>query len=236
MSDPTSAALVKLSVGVIERAIPSGFALIKSWVKGKEILVLGPSRAGKTTFIDYLQHGLFDAEKASNKTMQEEYTPRFNVSIGRNKNLEMVVKKVVDIPGQWGPGKHADIAFERNPHAIVLILDAKSPLTGTDPTRSLAAWVQEFSQRLETLWRSNKRKKHRIQTIVVAVNKADKASEAKLAKCAASIGKIINSELKSSKGSMLDEVLVTPTIFVQNPEGTAYLDRTVSHLAKALTK
>lgn len=54
------ATLLKVGVAVIQRITPGGIALFKSWLKGKEIMIVGQARAGKTTFVDYLQYGLFE--------------------------------------------------------------------------------------------------------------------------------------------------------------------------------
>lgn len=57
------AVLLKVGVAVVERVAPGGLALFKSWLKGKEVMIVGQARAGKTTFIDYLQYGFLKTRK-----------------------------------------------------------------------------------------------------------------------------------------------------------------------------
>jgi putative ribosome biogenesis GTPase RsgA len=65
-----AAAVVKAGLSLLERTAPAGLGRIRSWWKGKTILVLGQARAGKSTFLDYLQHGIFEEEQDTEKTLE----------------------------------------------------------------------------------------------------------------------------------------------------------------------
>jgi len=114
----TEAALLKVGVAVIQRAAPKGISLIKAWFKGKLVIVVGQARAGKTTFLDYLQYGFFSDEKETFKTDVITPSARFDVKLGRNAELELSVQSVVDVPGQPGATFHADLIHKRKPHAV----------------------------------------------------------------------------------------------------------------------
>jgi len=94
MTGTETATLLKVGVAVIQRVAPSGIALIKSLFKGKEVLIVGQARAGKTTFVDYLHYGLFEDEKERFKTVDVTGSARFNVRMGRDSALELTVKTV----------------------------------------------------------------------------------------------------------------------------------------------
>ncbi len=131
--DPTGgSATLALKVGlkVFQRVAPGGIEKVVNWIRGSEILIVGQARAGKTSFIDYFQYGILDFEDETEKTYQIEITPTFKIKMGRNTSLELKVKKGVDVPGQIGAIEHANIAYSRNPHAIVVILDVTTPLAG----------------------------------------------------------------------------------------------------------
>jgi GTPase SAR1 family protein len=72
---------------------PSGIALVKSWLKGKEIIVVGQGRAGKTTFINYFPYGLFEDERDTFKTVDVNPSARFNVRLEGTRRLRLVLKQ-----------------------------------------------------------------------------------------------------------------------------------------------
>ena len=73
---------IALKVGgeVIKRLAPGVLARIGAWARGKEILVLGPRRAGKSSFVEFLQHGILEDEDPDKpRTYNIERTPTFVV-------------------------------------------------------------------------------------------------------------------------------------------------------------
>jgi GTPase SAR1 family protein len=229
------ASIVKVGVAVIQRAAPSGIALLKSWLKGKEVLIVGQARAGKTTFVEYLRYGLFEDEKEKEKTKREEKTARFNVKMGRDSSLELSVKRVRDVPGQWGPMAHADLVVDHRPHALLIFIDLTRPLRG-ESERASAAWLVEFCRHLESRWRIKGRKANRIKSIILVMNKLDKSDARKMESRKKEFRKILDAELREARGRMMDEIAILPCVVVTNPEGTKAVDSVITHLAKALAK
>ena len=229
----TGAVLVKLGMTVLQRTAPKGIALVSSWWRGKEILIVGQPLAGKSTFIDYLQYGLFEDEKETAKTQVVSKTARFNVKMGRDAALELVVKTVFDTPGQIGAVAHADQAFEKRPHGILLFIDLTRPLTGPSH-RAVTAWLREFARRLETRWGVRGRKRNRLRCMIVVLNKADKVSADRIEKYKATLRRIVQDELHDARGGMLEEVAIMPCILVTNTQGTRPADSVIAYLAKAL--
>src|SRR5690242_3944419 len=90
-------AVVKL---IVERGVPKGFALARVVFQGKTIMLVGPARSGKTTFISYLQHGIFQDPQDIPRTYDPVDSSHFNLRLGPNKTLDVIVKTVVDLPGQ----------------------------------------------------------------------------------------------------------------------------------------
>lgn len=198
-------------------------------------MILGQSRVGKTTFIDYLQHGLFEDEKETDKTLDHTLTPRFNVKIGRDSALELTVKTAVDIPGQWGAVKHADVAFERNPHAILILVDVAASFEDETENNPIF-WLKEFSNRLETHWRTENSRINKLQTMMVLMNKIDKATPNKIEQSRKMLRSIANSELRDARGKMKDPIAFVPSCLVTNEKGTKSVDSAIAQLAKKLTK
>lgn len=231
MSDPSSAAAVGLSVKLLEMVAPKGIARLSTWFRGVEVLVLGQPRAGKTTFIDYLRHGVLDGPDAFEKTLKKEVSPMFAIRMGRSAGLELHVKRAVDIPGQIGAIEHANLAFERNPHGIVLFLDSTKPIKGK-PDRGSLAWLDEFVEQFEDLWSvKGKRKKNRLKSLTVVFNKVDKDAHNKLEKNRSKFRSVLR-RLTHSKGSRVKRIRIMPCIAINNSEGTKFIDAIITSIAK----
>ncbi|MHC4521369.1 MAG: hypothetical protein ACYTAS_22465, partial [Planctomycetota bacterium] len=109
-----------LNAGTTRRAKPRGLYGLITHALGKEILVLGPSTAGKTKFAEYLRLGVLDPEGIREMTYRVRKSPAFTVGIGRNREVVLKVRRAVDTPGQVGPIEHATLVGRRKPHAIIV--------------------------------------------------------------------------------------------------------------------
>jgi GTPase SAR1 family protein len=220
---------------VIGRAVPKGYELVKSWWTAKEFLVVGQARAGKTTFCDYLRLGFFDDAKRTEETPEIERSGRFNIELGRDKALKLVVSNAVDIPGQVGAVEHANLAFERNPHAIIVVLDLTTPLSG-EPDRASGDWLRRFCRRLEVKWRVNGKRKNKLQAMLVVMNKRDASNSEKAAQAEALFREILVAELRDARGKIDEEIPVLSAIMVTNADGTKMVDAVIRQLARSLTR
>lgn len=227
--EPFTPTIVKLGGTIISQA-PKGLKYIKSLLTGKTIIIVGQERAGKTTFLEYFQYGFFEDEKDTSETYDITPSVRFDVKLGRNETLELSVKTVIDVPGQIGANFQAKEIYEQKPHAILIFIDVDRPL------KSSKEWLTNFCRRLETYWRANNNKKNRVKSIILVLNKKDKTDAKTIEARKKGFQKIIDVELKESKGNMLDEISVIPTVMVNNQEGTKSADQLITHLAKALIK
>jgi len=216
----------------IKWAAPKGWALLQSWWLGKELLIVGQARAGKTTLRNYLQLGEFDDAVPTEETPEIEETERFQVTVGTRSALKLFVSRAIDSPGQVGSIEHANYAYDRNPHALIIVLDLTTPFEG-DPDRASGSWLRRY----ETLWRANpKNKKNRVKAIIVVVNKADKVDPVTLEKRTKEYRDIVESELKDAKGKITGSVGVLPCSVVTNPNGEKLVGRVVDQLTKAVAR
>ena len=214
MTDPaTSVKLVVAGIGMLQRTAPTGLAYVRKWWKGKRILILGDRRAGKSSFLDYFQYGIFEEERETDKTFDPEDRPTFTITVGKAATLELNVRKSTEIPGQWGPEEQAKEAFDRNPHAIVILVDLKAPLTMEDE-RGSADWLSEFCIALEKRWRAS-RKRNNLQALIILLNKADKVTNEDIENSKKRFKEIVRSELKSALGTMFKNIQIMPCILVQ---------------------
>jgi len=231
VSTAAQAAVVKAGVEFLSRTVPSGIAAVRHWWKGRTILVVGQSRAGKSTFIDYLRYGIFKEEKDTEKTYDVTDSARFTVAMGKDDSLQLMIKSVTDVPGQIGAAAHADLAYKVNPHAILIFTDLLTPLDG-DMDRASGAWLKEFCERLETKWRPRK-KANKIKSIIVVMNKKDKAHQDAAYKCKKRFEGILKT-LHDTRGDMAQRIEIMPCVLVTNPCEHKLVDGVITHLAKQL--
>jgi GTPase SAR1 family protein len=224
----------KAGLDVIVRVTPYFWARCKYWIWGKELLIVGQARAGKTTFQKYLWNQIFDDEMDTEETPEISMSDQFDVKVGREGNLKFNVSRAVDIPGQVGATEHANLAFERNPHALVIVLDLTTDLEG-EPDRASAAWLRRFCRRLESHWRCVGRKKaSRLKSMILVMNKVDKAGQERADFNMKEYNKILQEQLHSARGQIMKEIPIMPCSVVTNLEGEKLVQRVIRELAESL--
>ncbi len=238
-SMPTGVAesvIAKAGVGVIQRVAPSGIARLRAWWHGKKVLVIGQGRAGKTTFIRYMRYGILHDAGDSLKTVEISTIARFTLLVGKENPLSIAISSATDTPGQIGATEHARIAFKRRPHAIIIVADLTTPLEG-EPDRSSVEWIKEFFIHYSNLWRKTGRTNHRLNVIMVLLNKKDLATNDQIEQCKLKIRDATAAHLgEFAKGAMTNPVEIIPVCSVTNTDTppSKSLDFAITQLAMGL--
>ena len=158
------------------RRVPAkGLSRLAAYIRGKEILILGPGSAGKTKFAQYLQLGALDPEGKREMTYGVTRSPAFAVSLGRDEGPMLRVRRTVDTPGQVGPLQHALLVARHRPHAVIVLLDCSS-----DPSAT-RRWFCLFCATLDSVLRKASSGARRLQELVVILNKRDKIEDREFA-------------------------------------------------------
>ena len=193
-------------------------------LKGKTVFVTGLGGSGKTTFINYLQHGFFDEESRHIVTQEASSTKPFSISIGDRSSLQLDVKRAIEIPGQLYPRQHAQLAKKYNPKCILLLADlCRSDLS--------IKWIEEFCRSLEHEWLGNR--DNELKSLNIVLNKADKMEmdEGQYASYEADILSIVQI-LGFSLGALPKvKIQVYPCSLVSNSNGTTLVDRVIRKMA-----
>jgi GTPase SAR1 family protein len=160
---------------VAERLIPSGISWVKAWWSGKRMLILGPARSGKTSFINYLESDILFTERKSKITTRVTKRKSFVFALGEKRKVKIPIWKPRDVPGQVSPEKHVSYIERYEPDCIVVVLDATKFFL--DPGReaeSSLEWFKEFCQHLNSLLLRDPGLARSIDSMVVVMNKWDK--------------------------------------------------------------
>jgi hypothetical protein len=198
---------------------------------GKEILVLGPSTAGKSKFTDYLRLGTLDEEGKREMTYRVRKSPAFTVGLGPENGCMLKIRRAVDTPGQVGPLQHATLVGRRKPHAIVIVLDcARSALMMT-------TWLHLFCDRLDTVLRRGSYGRRRLQEIVVLLNKRDKIDTHQFEQLKYQVSGVLNQHLTVVLGApRVQSIPILGCISVETEHGTDLIDYVISQLGERLVR
>jgi hypothetical protein len=147
--------------------------------------------------------------------------------MGRDKALELVVKTTEEIGGQFDAAQSATLVVNRRPHALLVVTDL------TQPSEAILAWVTEFCERLEDLWRQKKRG-NRIQSMILILNKSDKCTPDAIDHLKTQLGQILKTELHESRGGIAGAIPVVSSVLVKTPRGTSSADMVITRMARSL--
>lgn len=226
---------VKVAVDVLKRPATKGIAWAYTTITGRQVLILGPARAGKSSFRDFLRYGVLETEQPTQKTVETQQTTAFRVSIGRDESLVLKVRSAIDVPGQVGPMEHAKIAEKRRPHAIVVMLDLSAPWAG-DSERATAKWLIEFCNHLEERLRSNKTMLKRLKGLIFVANKSDTQTQEALEKRISDIRRIIAKNLDGVYATKVEAMPIMPCILIQHEAAQPLAEAVIIRLAKMLSE
>ena len=208
-----------------------GFFRLTAYATGKQILILGPSSAGKTRFGEYLRLGALGSRTKREITYHITKSPTFVIQIGQKPGLVLKVRQAVDTPGQVGPVQHANLVGRRRPHAVVVVLDCtKAPST-------TLRWLRLFANRLDTVLRRGSQTKRRLDQIVVLLNKRDKITRIECDSLTQEIKEVLRSNLSVVLGEeRVVSIPILECICVQTQQGTMLIDEVIRHLVARLTR
>ena len=232
---PEGAIAAEIIVDLVARPALSGFARLYTRIAGNEVLILGPQRAGKTSFSEYLQYGILEPEQETATTITPHTSASFRVKIGKAKSLEMKVKRAVDVAGEIGPMEHARLAQDRKPQAIVVLLDLSAPQSGQAKNATFP-WLTSFCKHLRQRMTDEPKMRKKLKVLVFVANKYDKFTATEANKRIKSFRTIISKQLGEAFGPVSESVAILPCVLVQSQHGTAKADAVISRIAKSLAK
>ncbi len=209
--------------------LATGLSRLTAYIRGKEILILGPGSAGKTKFTQYLQSATLDPEGKREMTYGVTRSPAFAVSLGREEGPVLRVRRTVDTPGQVGPLQHALLVARHRPHAVIVLLDCSS-----DPLATLR-WFCLFCTTLDSVLRKTSSVARRLQEMVVILNKRDKIEDREFAKLHQAVREALERFLSVVWGAArVRSIPILESISVRTGRGTALIDACVAQLTERL--
>lgn len=206
-----------------------GLSRLVAYLRGKEILILGPGHAGKTKFAQYLRWAVLDPEGKREMTFAVTESPTFVVRLGGEEGPELNVRRTVDTPGQVGPLHHAQLVARRRPHAVIVMLDCSVDPSGT------SRWFRLFCDALDTVLRKTSPAARRLEEMIVILNKRDKIADKEYAELRLEARKALERHLSVVWGEKRVRLIpIVECVSVQTGYGTALIDGVIAQLAQRL--
>lgn len=211
------------------RAPMRGLARLAAYLRGKELLILGPGNTGKTKFIQYLRWATLDPQGMREMTCRVTKSPAFVLGVKGREGGELKVRRAVDTCGQVGPLQHALLVARRRPHVVIVMLDCS-----VDP-RSMLRWLCLFCNALDSVLRKLPSVHRRLEDIVLILNKRDKIADREYARLHQAVRKALERFLTVALGAhRVRSIPVLECISVQTGHGTTLIDGVVAQLAVRL--
>jgi GTPase SAR1 family protein len=217
MAEVVSGVALKIGFQIFSRVTPKGFAWVRSKWVGRDILVIGQPRAGKTSLVRYIQYGLF-AEAETTRTRAIKKTAAFTVKIGRNESLALEVRKAIDTVGQVSAAEHAELAKAYRPHVLVVVLDLSGPWEGRDE-RSARYYLEEFFEYFAEAFKGSYLVRRKLRAVFVVLNKRDKVDEKKASTWLKKAKDILKEQLRSLGTGIRDPIVVESSLVEDFDDG-----------------
>ena len=218
--------------GETPRRVPvKGLTRLAAYLRGKELLILGPGNTGKSKFARYLRLAALDPEGIREMTIAVTKSPAFVLGAGGEEGFELKVRRTVDTCGQVGPLQHALLVARRQPHAVIVLLDCS-----VDP-RSMLRWLCLFCDALDSVLREVPSAHRRLQEIMVILNKRDKIDDREFAKLRQAVRKALERFLTVVwSEERVRSIPILECISVRTARGTALIDRVIAQLTERLAR
>ncbi|NKB81193.1 MAG: hypothetical protein GKS05_04750 [Nitrospirales bacterium] len=204
------------------------------WLRGYNLVLLGPSLAGKTRFLRFLYTLEFvpdhknEYARAADRTLKERKEGLVVLKIGVGNRVELPLRAVVDEPGMAEGEDHANLIvdskrFASGAHVIVIVLDA------SQQEESLK-WIGDFGKRLTQIITNAPG----LREIFVLLNKYDKCQNYDAVN--REVADRLYEELKPAIGEKGKTIKIRPTILIKNNKAVELINVVFQDLAFTLRK
>ena len=215
----------RLGIEIARRASPTALDWIKSRL-GITLLLVGPSGSGKTAFFRYLNYGVLFPESEHTTTVETTSSTPMSLAIG-NERLKLRVRRSLDTPGQIGAVAHANLIRTVRPHALLVILDSTAPVV------DLKKWLSQFCEHAEPAIFDSAKRRRKIRSLIVCLNKADKGTAARYFKARR---RAVRTSLEKGLEMALrvrhvKSIRVLPCVSVQSSHESSLIDAVIAEVA-----
>ncbi len=161
-----SAVLVGLGIDVFKTVAPRGMAWARTRFFGKSLLVVGPSRAGKTSLVDFLRYGRLEPQRETATSLSDDKFTVFAIPINGSTEVQLRIKQVRSLPGTKKAGLQAGAIRGSSCEILLIVLDGSKPDDGLQ-------WLMKFASGIQAAVTSKPSCCESLQDVIVVLNKDD---------------------------------------------------------------
>ena len=205
---------------------PRAMRWVKRWFLGTEFVILGPSLAGKTSFLNYLKHDQFADIYPTKGTVRVTKINSFSANKGGDFNLE--VSEAFDTPGTLDVDDQIGIVIKEKPETLILWTSL------TDP--KAAVWLSSICLYLNNRLLEDQALAKKLKSLTVVMNKQDEVADDIIKEQKDKFHSIISKVLRPAFGDNVDKVSILPCTLVKANGGEKAANNVLLTIASSLIK
>ena len=188
-----------------------------------EILIVGHDDAGKTSFLNFLRHNEFADERVTRDTLEVSRQGAFEVV--RPGEIDLPVKRILDIPGPLDPGEQLELVRREAPRTLLIMISADNP--------TASRWLRDFVTGLRVLLSEDGRLAGKLISISVVLNKTDLIGEYACGERLAEMVNIVDTALEPLLMSNVRSIAVLPCTLLSSKGGEKAANRILATIINA---
>ena len=221
---------LKVGVDILQKVAPAGLGWIATKFFGVSILAVGERRAGKSSFVNYFEHGfLLPPNTPTPRTLEVRNTASFNVAIGREKSLRMRVSKVTDTRGHDSIKEQVSLIVRRKPNVLMIFLDVSRDWDVVDEDYGII-YLKGLLDELNVRTLRVKGVSAKMQHLCIVLNKKDHVDDKEYKKKNEKLNILLQQFSAPNWGPGQREISVFPCIAVENDNAVKHLDEMIKSI------
>jgi GTPase SAR1 family protein len=188
-----------------------------------EILIVGHDDAGKTSFLNFLRHNEFADERVTRDTLEVSRQGAFEVV--RPGEIDLPVKRILDIPGPLDPGEQLELVRREAPSTLLIMISADNP--------TASGWLRDFVTGLRVLLSKDGRLASKLISISVVLNKMDLIGEYACGERLDEMVNIVDTALEPLLMSNVRSIAVLPCTLLSSKGGKKAANRILATIINA---
>jgi len=226
---------VTILVGYLIKNSPKVLAWFKRRLLGRNILVLGHSRAGKTSFYYYLKENLFATTHKYPRTSKAMKMGSFTVD--KKGGTRFDVSRGLDVSGELPISLQIEYIKQKKPEAILIMLSPLSREEGIGAAEEwlpATQWLSDFVDHFRQTIANDREVRKKLRVMLVILNKSDLVSPEMAERICGELRGIIQRELKELVGERTKDIKVIPCTLRREKGGELAANTVIVELISCL--
>jgi hypothetical protein len=198
---------------------PQIMRLMKGYLLGQNILILGTPIAGKTSFLNYLRYGTLPNTGAP---PTKTFVPYDSLPFARNKQgaYDINIKRGMDVPGDTDIKSQLERLTARKPEILLVFIsiapvaNRKKPYQDNKHSENIklwdaqSKWLLSFANELKSILVGDESLRRKLKAILFILNREDLLEPSTMAARHQQVSKALEIALKPALGKNFERIEV----------------------------